>query len=176
MVHERIILVLLGYVIGFTTAFIAFSLAPNIILDSDVASFGDGVTTQYASASEPNTITFEETGLYVVKNGQQIIVSGKLQDGIDPGPGFHVSVSFSQISPSGDYIYYCEQETTSSETCNQYVYNADTHTAHPLKHNGANLTASISGSGFSWNSKNILTNNKLKSISSNKPWMLNSID
>jgi hypothetical protein len=183
MRHEKIVLVILGYIIGFTTAYIGFYLqAKNVdYIDLDPVSFQEGINPYVAGAvpnqaraSELPTLLQDDTGFYFVTDGNKIVISGALYDGVTPGPGFHADIPVSKLSPSDDFVYYCEQETEAANTCNQYVYEVSSHTIYPLKYEGVTRTASLSDDSFSWTTKDTLTNGELSSVSTQKPWTLTS--
>lgn len=176
MRNEKAVLVALSYVIGFTTAFIGFALTDtqtdHFALSGNVSDYVPTAASQKAHASEPLHIVFDETGMYADFDEKMVIISGKLHEGIAEGPGFHVEIPFYEVSPSGKYVYYCERETESDNVCNEYIYEANTHTSHTLQHDGQSFRSFLFTSNFDWTKVDIATYDTLVSLSENQPWKL----
>ncbi|MDC1205281.1 hypothetical protein N8083_00330 [Candidatus Pacebacteria bacterium] len=179
MRHEKVVLIVLSYIIGFTTAYIGFGLsnidtpAYNRYIGSDLASFSASTKAQEAYAGEPLSVIMNDRGMFVTQNGEEIVVSGKLQEGIVAGQGFHVAIPFYKVSPTGAYVYYCEQETAQPDSCQEYIYVVAEHSSHPLQISSNKLSASSHASGnFAWTDTDIATYDAFISESQSKPWKL----
>ena len=44
-------------------------------------------------------VFYDEIGLFMVVDGEEVIVSARQYEGIEPGPGFHFDVPFYALSP-----------------------------------------------------------------------------
>ncbi|MDA8596719.1 hypothetical protein N9L26_00075 [Candidatus Pacebacteria bacterium] len=183
MRNERVFIVVLSYIIGFTTAFIGFALTKSSDYkdhhhDKDHMHSHNkrhSAKADYDSTTTSNRsveVVFDEAGMYAVVGEERVIVSGMLSDVVEPGPGFHVDVPFYSVSPSGNYVYYCEQQTQEAEDCSYYMYLIDEHVIKPLKLNGENLSSVVAQSGFEWTEQEELTAPGYRSTSSATPWQL----
>ena len=133
MRHERAIVLVLAYVIGFTTAFIAFGVA------SDSATTGvayNAASTQNAAAvmtavPKPlittDDVGLDDRGLYVVRDGEEYFASLRLPTDVEPKTGYHVSVDYLSLSNDGRLLYYCAQESFDQEGCTEFVYEVANH-------------------------------------------------
>lgn len=177
MRHEKIVLVMLAYIIGFTTAYIGFGLTPEQSHKDHVVTTTsekhNSTSTQQQHEKKGNVeVLFEEEGMFARVNGREVIVSGALRDGVSPGQGFHVAVPDYAVSPNEEFIYYCEQQTHDADTCHDYIYVIDEHLVRPLQFNGTHLTSSIIQSQFSWQDNGTAQYNGYRSLSPQRPWQL----
>ena len=175
MKHEKIILVLLGYTIGFTTAFIGFALTDDKKHERKSEMYANKVLQKNYNQLEGDSsvsVIFDDSGMYAVVDGNKKVVSGVLTETVPPGPGFHSEIPFYSVSPSGKYIYYCEQEQEADGTCSQYLYLINEHVIKPLKLNGESLSSSVADSGFTWTENGQLISDEYSSVSEAEPWKL----
>lgn len=137
MRHEQVVILVLAYVIGFTTAFIAFglnqedqSLSTNSVTTVSVveASPESGSTQEAAARIEYEDVHLDEQGLYIERNEEVVFVSAPYTDGVEPGAGYHVSVDAYVLADDGTTLHYCAKETPEDEKCNRYEYNILAHT------------------------------------------------
>jgi len=173
MRHERIVLVILSYIIGFTTAFIGYGIPSSSNSADEVSKDSFAASALGAAKSKNTTLMENEKALYAVVDGKQKVVSGKLVDGITPGRGFHTAVPFRGVSPSGQYVYFCEQETEEQTECKEYIYDVDKHMVYRLNYESRKISASLSHTDFKWQEVNdIAEYADLVSISPAEPWKL----
>lgn len=182
MRHEKIILVALSYVIGFTTAYIAFGITPDITHKAyrtgEVVKANSVRTTAPSNTAEPSDtpsstrIVFKDDGMFVQTPEGEKVVSAKLRPNVLEGPGFHVAIPQYAVSPDGEYVYYCEQQTPETDECHNYLYVVDEHTVRPLSLNGSRLTSSVIQSEFSWQPDGTARYNGYTSRSPQQPWEL----
>lgn len=177
MANTQVLVLILGYVIGFTAGFIAFSPSTkyptNTPVQQVVAQQQEHQQQHVEQEQTPQVaIIFDEQGLFVEKDEVARIVSGRLRDGIDAGPGFHVDIPYYASSPDGEYIYYCEQQSASEEICHGYLYLVNEHVVKPLKVDGLSLTSSVIEADFTWQSDDVVASSRYISKSDGKPWEL----
>lgn len=169
MRHEKITLVVLGYVIGFVTAYIAFgstTLTPTK-LNEIVPAEAEEIKGESAPA-----IIFDEDGMFVRIGSNMVVISGRLRENMIAGPGFHTQIPRYEASPDGAYVYFCEQQTEAENFCHEYVYLVGKHMIKPLKKNGEVLTSELTDEGFEWTRVGKLTSDELESVSTSEPWKL----
>lgn len=176
--HERVVLIVLAYVIGFITAFIAYNFTPQTDINTQsslhVSEKETGQTPQFAF-----NVVFEDDGLYAVTNTYRRIISANknvlsaaAQANIAEGSGYHYKIVDAEASRNGKYIYYCEQLSESSSTCDPYVYNLETDTVHHVTDEGRHLTFPINDHQSQWLEGSILVVNNEASADFQKPWVL----
>lgn len=134
MRHERAFLVALAYVIGFTTAFIAFGVSSDTITDQisytgsqNVAAVAATMTAVPEPIITTQDVGLDERGLYVMRDGEEYFVSARLPQGSEPGAGYHVSIDRLTLTNDGRLLYYCAQEDFDQEGCTEYVYDVLDH-------------------------------------------------
>lgn len=133
MRHERAIVLTLAYIIGFTTAYIAFGISTDDAGERIVrsASQSQNVASVMTAMPEPlittDDVGLDDRGLYVVLDGEEQFVSGILPEGAEPGAGYHVSIDVLSLANDGRLLYYCAQESFEQEGCTEYVYNVAKH-------------------------------------------------
>ncbi len=149
--NERATIVLVAYIIGFTTAFIAFGLTQ---LEESVKFVYVQPTSQAAavvSATEVASpfITLTESGL-VYKNGEKsqlISVYDVTESGKD---GFHQSIFESQLSADGVLVYFCEIPTMSATACKPFVYNSVENMTYPITVRGERIALPLTPATLVW--------------------------
>ena len=131
MRHERAILLVLAYVIGFTTSFIAFGVAEDSLTDELSYVSSQNMAAVMTAVPDPiittDDVWLDSRGLYVVRDGEEYFVSGRLPAGAEPGPGYHVSIDRLSLSNDGRLLYYCAQEVFDQDPCTEYVYDVLDH-------------------------------------------------
>lgn len=176
--HEKISIALAGYVIGFTTAFIAFGVT-NMHHEDNMhewkIKYNAPVqkTLSYKKVQENiNEILLDDSGLYVNVGGYKRVLSAKVSSlatsvvQSTATPGFFTAIHKQQVSPDGWFAFYCEQLTSNSKTCDPYVYSLFNDTIYK-----ANIGATqIKDLNVSWLTNNKLTINGVTSITESQPW------
>lgn len=175
MRNESVSILVLSYIIGFTTAYIGFGTNQHddfVAYDNQPAAV---VASQTISQEEPEStiedVYFDEVGMFAEVGDESIIISGVLSEDMEAGPGFHVDVPVYKISPSGKFVYYCEQESAEDKDCNEYVYSLDSHTLHPVKLNNVRQTSSLEESSFVWLADDSAYYGGFSSVSNTEPWL-----
>lgn len=186
--HEKAVIVLTSYVIGFTTAFIAFGL--NAMYNN-----ADTLNNSYQAASKISStadykkihnnisaIGTDESGLYVTIGGYNRIISGnKNALGASviesvKGPGYAVEHHFATVTEDGWFAFYCEQTEEDMTTCDPYVYSLFDDTIHKVTLDGYHETLDISDVVVTWSETNQLIINSFTSKDQSKPWIFTYAD
>lgn len=179
--HEKAVMVIVSYVLGFTTAFIAFGVnemyGGNIsgvqIDSSSLQIFGDNTISDSRVK-----VGFTEEGLFAVTkhynrllSANKNVLSASAISSVDAS-GFHYSISDAKASDDGQFIYFCEQVSKDSEDCYPYVYSLIQDAVHPVRVNGKLLEMSVLNTESSWSGNSYLTLTTFSSINADEPWML----
>lgn len=173
--NEQALLVVLSYVIGFTTAFIMFVLVGENAKDHRYFSKESAKASVSADREDKMVGSLEimETaeGLFIKKDGHERILSAYTESG-SAGPGFHTDVAVSSISPDGQYVYYCAEMEAGTDSCQCFVYSVAEDTTYIVKDGETALqTSSAEASEFSWSdSSEIQLNGRMASQES--MWVL----
>lgn len=148
--HESALLVVLAYVIGFTTAFIMFVLANDTKQQIvDPAFEPDVDMTQDRPASKLELMQTGE-GLFVKLNGHERIISAFTDDS-EADAGFYTAIVSATISPDGQYVHYCAKMEVGAATCRHFVYSAAEDATYMLKDAGEQLeTPDAMAAEWSW--------------------------
>lgn len=132
MKHERATLVALAYFIGITAGFIGFGLSGTESVQQVSYSGFQNTASVMTAIPQPlittDDVILDDRGLFVVKGGEEYIVSARLPEGVAPGTGYHVSVDELSLSNDGRLLQYCVQESFDQEGCTSYVYDVANHT------------------------------------------------
>ena len=183
--HEKIAIALAAYVIGFTTAFIAFGIN-NMDREEHMHEWkarehfeNSKHAVNYKSAdANISGIFTDDSGLYVTVGGYKRILSAKqntLATSVvqsTPTPGFHVAIQQQQVSPDGWYAFYCEQLEVNATTCDPYVYSLFDDTVYKVTTNDVADSVAIENLSVSWTSDNRLVVNNSDAKNAGQPWKL----
>jgi hypothetical protein len=181
--HEKIVIVLAAYVIGFTTAFIAFGV--NEVHEGDatakrmvaVAQTPANETVDYKKVHHNiSEIGTDEFGLYVNVGGYKRTISAAasllgasvIQGAM--GPGYAVEHLKPAISTDGWFAFYCEKATEDADACSPFVYSLFDDTIHKVTLNGVQEPVRISDFTVAWSSDNYLLINGYSSVDNVTPW------
>lgn len=136
--HERVVGVLSAYIIGFTTAFIAFGVSEmsptvkfvEVPTQASTAAVINAVAEPEATVPAALAVGVTEEGLEVVRDGVPTLVSAYVGDGGEDG--MHHSIYEYILSPEQDALYFCEVPTASAEACKPFVMDLMTDIVYPL--------------------------------------------
>lgn len=189
--HEKATLVALAYGIGALTAFIWFGI-DKLQLNSNFTEF---TSIQSASVIESLPVDLAQEAAVTVPDKTKAVsyANGLLQytalDGVRllsfntelnsdlsssgfEEQGYHYGQLVYLVSPSEEYVFFCEQKASEAETCRPFVYDALTDSIYPVRKNSNLVDLLVSAaSAVSWNGST-LTIGSDSSISSAKPWLL----
>jgi hypothetical protein len=183
--HEKAVIVLTSYVIGFTTAFIAFGIT-NMEHNGDMHH-------NYSTHKEQNeahdfkkehhnisAIGTDDEGLFVTVGGYNRIISGKMPDleanaiAALEGPGYAYEHHGAVVSNDGWFAFYCEQPTEESKDCLPFVYSLFDDTIHTVVTESGAITLPVDSFTVSWSSDSLLKVNEFASKEEEKPWIVAS--
>jgi hypothetical protein len=177
--HEKVGLIIASYVIGFVTAFIAFGQAkmtapePIVVIQREVER-----TTSVAEASQPTTVGFNEDGLYAITpQGERIISANRnvlSASAVESLPGYFYNIIDAEPSRDGSFVYFCEQLTEESESCDSYVYSVAADTLYRVTVDGEAYSPAIAGHNSMWGTQNELSINGALTMDLSHPWLLES--
>ena len=181
MRNEKVVLVVLAYIIGFNTAFIAFGLSTEYALEKSVVYIPtpsaaatetiDNVETPTQS-TDVVQILEESEGLYALVGNQKKALTARVEAVSEPRDGAYVSVPLYSVSPDGAYIHFCEQQITSDPTCKHFIYNVDRHVLHRVKVAGTQYISSLTSVNGAWSPEGNLTVDSFSSTNITEPWVL----
>lgn len=165
--HEPALLVVLAYVIGFTTAFIAFKLADDRAWLSAV----DLSSQEEQRSGERPALMLKEGGLFIDINGQERVLSAKLLDG-DFIDGFHSDIASARVSPDGKFVHYCVV-TDDPDRCINFVYSLARDMSYRVKNGDERFISKVEDTNtFGWDSFGRLVLGDYQSASIDEPWRI----
>lgn len=182
MKHEQIVLVALGYIIGFVTAFLGLELmnfsgteaATSHASDNYgfVATVSDGGEDKPQGAAIADAV-INTKGLFAVIGGEERVISAATLSGTDTA-GFHYAIAETLISPDGKYLYYCAQATPDDATCESFIFGLATDSIYPVKDtvSGEYMENDIESLAISWMDDGRLSADGRVSTSAEAPWMV----
>ena len=187
MKHERATLIVFAYIIGFTTAYIAYALTPSAPAPTYTAvpqptapavvttpNRVAGVSAREATPRQYQSVEAEMTGegLFAILDGQSRILSAQAIRATGQA-GFHDEVIAYAPSPDNQFIAYCVRQTGMSASCNPYVYDvaADVVRKAKLINSSAELIVPTTQAEVSWQG-GLLTVGDYIADGVDTPWQL----
>ena len=177
--HEKAIIMLAAYVIGFTTAYISFGIGNDIEQKNDyiaVYSVVDEVATDNSievNESESSTLEETESGLMFKKGDYERLVTvnkaALIASGFNAEDYGYVSLVDYKISPDKKYVYYCEQETQ-DDYCSPYVYSPTLDVIYPVSFVEGNKVDLLEYSA-EWRDDGVLVISGDSSSDPESPWL-----
>lgn len=189
MKHQQAFLVILSYVIGFNTAFIAFGIADidatrsyQEIESTELAATAPvGNTTETTNVSpSPSAqgaavgMALKETelGLLLVSDVGERIISQRVEANASGMPGAHVAVHGVMISPDERFVHFCEQAVEVPTECNHYVYIVASHTVARVTADATPIRSDVATFATTWSDDGRLQINEYQSITVDQPWKM----
>lgn len=130
--HESALLVVLSYIIGFTTAFIMFVMVDSgkevMIVDDLSPALSDSEVIPTVEAQLMET----SEGLFMRQNGQERIISAFTEEA-EAQLGFYTDIAVSSVSPNGQYAHYCAVMSAEAEVCQNFVYSVPEDATYMVK-------------------------------------------
>jgi len=183
--HEKVVLIIAAYLIGFTTAFIAFGVA-KMNAGQPVFVVSEKFTQPLQTEAKVNklsaSVALNEEGLYVVTEEKERIIAANrkaLEDEASLGaavPGYYYNVIDAETSRDGRFAYYCEQLTEDAANCDPYVYSILTDKIHRVKLDGQTFYPIIENHESMWTGNSTLMVNDAVSADEDMPWQLSSVE
>ena len=180
--HERAIVVVASYVIGFTSAFIAYGIAatPSTPLPTAAEHTAPAVAMQPRQGeSYSASVQIRPEGLVVVTNEGERMLSARRSSPFlanvissKPEPGISEQIVEAELSRDSKFVYFCEQLTKSAQDCNAYVYSVDQDILHPLQVRGEQYSPQIVTHTSAWSAESNLMVDGFNSVSPETPWLL----
>lgn len=198
--HEKAVLVVLSYIVGITSGFIAFGLtqntsalqtiSPNIIIEetpqTPVAS--DNMESEFSKPNEmpleipsanPVQVTYQDGRLIVDVNGATQILSVERsrlnQEAASyfTKQGMHTIEPIFVLSPDNNFVYFCEQAAT-TDVCQSLVYDIKNEMINYVSNNGVKVALTrAEAQQVSWQGS-LLVSGTNSSDSTATPWLLST--
>lgn len=167
---ERSLLIILAYIIGFTTAFIAFNQSLN--QSNSVPQIAS--TGKVMEEKNDWELILNDVGLFIKQGDNERILSANKNslsmDADIERVGFHHKITNAQVSPSKKFIFYCELLSMTSEGCVPVVYDIEKDTAHLVSLPDTEGVVVLNYNDNPWSDDDLLTINDFQSHSSDQPW------
>ena len=186
--HEKVLITITAYVIGFTTAFIAFGqnqhyhktkyYLPVTTATHETLETSSQTGQLDTTLHQPSTNVIEshefvtEVGLYYRSQGDERIVSVN-RSYLDNAPmqnGYHVAVHGVSLSPNEQFMYFCEQVTEAVDECEPFVYAAETDMIYLVNLPDGTSSISLSAHDAYWQTDNTLVVADFTSTDPTQPW------
>jgi uncharacterized protein YbcV (DUF1398 family) len=188
--HEKVVIIVLSYVIGFTAGFICFGVAQSMrVLPTDDAAPISLVATEEtpiepveiteadivaetsneeALAAESNvfTVTYTDDKLQVTAGDNTYLLSMK-SSGLDSSvqsafknQGLHTDIPAYSVSPDNKFVYFCEQQST-ADSCNSFIFDVVKNTIVYVTVDGTKLvTTGVVAKTATWSEKGLTIEGK----------------
>jgi len=170
--RDALILVL-SYIIGFTTAYIAFGI-DKPVGEQQEYNTNNMVSAHFSKDVDTHTnvgIAVREDGLYALLGDKTRILSAQAASASASRPGWHYKVIETAVSPNNRYVYYCVQMSEASSECVHYVYQVDEDIVYKVSQaDGEQLSSDINSTDAGWTETNLLSLNGYISASVAEPW------
>jgi hypothetical protein len=187
--HERAALVGVAYFLGFLTTFIwlgyntvATSTAPIIPAVAQPASVVSAVAATPEPVAPapvaPGVVKYENGILEVSALGGSRTLSFNVDVSDDANSaefadqGLHAGELSYAASPSGEYVFFCEQKTTEAETCSPFVYDVLADKIYRVTNDGERVDLLTSAAKTVTWSDNALVIGDVVAKDTSKPWAL----
>lgn len=183
--HEKIGIVIAAYIIGFSTAFIAFGInnlkeeALPLVSSYQQSTWNNDVYAEYEEVTEGIIgVSVAQDGLFAVTaanerilSANQAVLSASVIDSSDLS-GYYYEIIDAEASPNGMFVYFCEQLTAESETCDPYIYSLEDDSVHTVKVGEEKYKSVITEHASAWSTSSTLSLNEFSSKDAQKPWLL----
>lgn len=180
MKNERASIVALSYVIGFTTAFIAYAAVVEVPLYQSpaiMANVSQSASVADAAAASPvseapvsGSIMETVEGVEVTKDGVTRLIAVKRSFQPDFGPDAYDRLLKASNSRDGQFTFFCV--TSASDSCQASIYSWEQNGIFPIRVNGEKVAYEANELNVAWASDNRLQFNSAVSVNSATPWIL----
>jgi len=157
--HEKAALVIAAYAIGITTAFIFFASPTEVkfedsfIKATDVNSAAVIKAVPAQAAEEAGALTYKEGRLEMnMSDGVHLLsfnpdVSGLKVDVASLSQGFHYGQVTYRLSQDSKFVFFCEQQSTTTDSCFGFVYDIDGDRIYQIIKDGSPVIISSKSAG-----------------------------
>ncbi len=153
--NERVVILIISYVIGFITAYVAFGVI-EISQSIDITHQSSTViNTQHQDNVTDVFVKKNTYGLFVIKDNEYILLS--VTDAENASiEGAHVDIIQYLLSPDKTQIYFCELPYIDSSTCRPYIYSINDAIVRPVLLSGERVDFRVLNHSVSWSQYNEL--------------------
>ncbi len=113
-----------------------------------------------------------DNGLYVGVAGEGTLLAVKDDTELTIKDGTYVAITTASVSPGGNYVYYCQQESMENPVCKNYVYDINKNGVYRVQHENQPLASDVDSLTHSWSEEGQLKINDLVSAQALQPWLL----
>lgn len=178
--HEKIIIAVAAYVIGFSTAFIAFGV--NQVNRSqepyDTNAYVLPANEEPQIHHMKTAVSLAEEGLFAITQERKRILSAN-SNVLEASAiaalgnsGFHYAIIDAEVSPNGQFVYFCEQLIPEAQTCDAYIYGVEADALFEVSLEGERFQPMVIEHESVWNEGNLLFTDGAVSVSSEVPWVM----
>lgn len=198
--HEKAVLIIVAYIIGFTSGFIAFGVsgtmrsgapemlvAPESFIPNDYTpptsnppDFEEAPVTDGGEEAPVDTgeiVSYTDGKLYATVKGERFVLSlhndvmsTENVEGFST-QGIHAALPAYSASPDGRFVHFCEQQTDIAE-CTHFIFDTEANVIQPVSVNGERLiTPDDVAKTAVWNETGLVIA-QYKSYSADTPWKL----
>lgn len=138
--NEKVLIIICSYVIGFTTAYIAYGIVQStesgVLADTAGTFAASAISAPALPTAEPISYEVADDGLYLIKDSEELLISanaGSLSEeevADFEGQGVHSEVANVTLTDDGKYLYFCET-FPGQDTCTPFVYSVDEEVVRP---------------------------------------------
>lgn len=180
--HEKVIIVLSSYVIGFLTAYIAFGMndthvSTTLVMVEEVpqtAAVAETETETETNLSEVQVV-IDPKGLQYVRNNETRLLSVNIS-ALDSAAeyagmsGVHHNIYGQALSPDNRFVYFCEQTVAGADVCQPFVYDSVTDSVHRVMRADGSTDLAITTHQSAWEQNGTLVLPGFRSQSPVTPW------
>ncbi len=181
--HDRAIITVAAYVIGFATAYIAFGvdISPHTKIEHYSNPAQHYVQSDSRTQGHIVSAVIEGDGLRVTfANGERLLSARNLKAESQVASviassgtsGIHHAIVDAEISRNNKFVYFCEQLTVNAETCDPYIYEVEKDVLHHVTLNGEVFSPQIENHTSSWSPAGALAVDFNLSKNTEEPWSL----
>lgn len=158
--NERVAILLVAYVIGFVTAYVAFGLTQleERFVYMPVDNTASVINALEKKSDAPGIAAMTKEGLVLVKNNEARIISATQAsaDGILP-EGYHTRIADYSLSPDGKHVYFCEVPGDALDICRPYTYSVAEDVVYPVKIDGQRVAFDPETQSAQWGTDGSIT-------------------
>ena len=181
--HEKVAIVITSYVIGFTTAFIAFGIN-QLYMSQQILNEEPEFVAMEKQEVEPEetilSVAVTSEGLSAVTSLKSVLLTanksslGSAVIGSTNTPGFYAEIIEAEVSRDGRFVYFCEQLGKLDTYCDPYVFSLSDEMLHKVTLNDEVFAPDSETHSSFWSDENQLSVNGAFSSDIEKPWKLGS--